>query len=164
VYYLRKIHQIYIYTAFTLDLLVELMLSFDVSAIDIVLAVAVIILLCLYVAKKLHAPKTELKSQVEETQPFQENPKAVSKTLKSKSNGTKSQTSFQNCVHDFGYLRTLPKNTSFPDECFGCSKVTQCLFQKTNPKIPRPNTLTQSHKTVKSQILCNSVGKSDARL
>jgi len=104
------------------------MLSFDVSAIDIVLAVAVIVLLCLYVAKKPHMPTTELKSQVEEVQPLRENPKAVSKTLKSKSNASKSQTSFK-CVHSFGYLRSLPKNTSVPDECFGCPKVMQCLFQ-----------------------------------
>ena len=140
------------------------MLSFDVSAIDIVLAVAVIILLCLYVAKKPHTPTSEVKSQVEETQPFRENQKAASKTLKSKSYAAKSQTGLQKCVHSFGYLRSLPKNTSVPDECFGCPKIMQCLFQKSNPKISKSSTLTQSHKTVKSQILCNSVGKGDAHL
>jgi hypothetical protein len=123
------------------------MLSFDVSTIDIVLAVAVIILLCLYVAKKPHASTTELKSQVEETQPFQENPKAVSKTLKSKSYATKSKTSFQNCVHNFGYLRSLPKNTPVPDECFGCPKAMQCLFQNEYPEFSKSSTPTQSSKT-----------------
>jgi hypothetical protein len=123
------------------------MLSFDVSAIDIVLAVAVIILICLYVAKKPHTPKTELKSKVEETQTLQENPKAVSKTLKSKSNATKSQTSFQNCVHNFGYLRSLPKNTPVPDECFGCPKAMQCLFQNEYTEILKSSTPTQSRKT-----------------
>ena len=141
------------------------MLSFDVSAIDIVLVVAVILLLSLYVAKKPRASTTELKSKVEETQTLQENPKVASKTPKSKNYATKSQTNFQNCVYDFGYLRrSLPKNTSVPDECFGCPKAMQCLFQMINPKILKSSTLTQSHKTVKSQILCNSVGKGDARL
>ena len=141
------------------------MLSFDVSAIDIVLVVAVILLRSLYVAKKPRASTTELKSKVEETQTLQENPKVASKTPKSKNYATKSQTNFQNCVYDFGYLRrSLPKNTSVPDECFGCPKAMQCLFQMINPKILKSSTLTQSHKTVKSQILCNSVGKGDARL
>jgi hypothetical protein len=31
------------------------------------------------------------------------------------------------CPHYVGYLTTLPKGTSFPDECFGCRKVIQCL-------------------------------------
>ena len=44
------------------------MLSFDVSAIDIVLVVAVILFLSLYVAKKPRESTTDLKSKVEETQ------------------------------------------------------------------------------------------------
>ena len=146
-YYLRKIHQVYIWTAFTLDLLVERMFSFDVSVIDIVLAVAVIILLCLYVTKKPNAPKTELKSKNEETQPFQENQKTMSRTLKSKTNATKSQAGFQKCVHSFGYLRSLPKNTPVPDECFGCPKAMQCLFQNEYPEISKSGKPTQSSKT-----------------
>ena len=99
------------------------------------------------------------------TQTLKKNPKVASKTPKSKNYATKSQTNFQNCVYDFGYLRrSLPKNTSVPDECFGCPKAMQCLFQMINPKILKSSTLTQSHKTVKSQILCNSVGKGDARM
>ena len=37
------------------------------------------------------------------------------------------ETSFEGCPHKFGYLRTLPKNTPIPDECFGCSKILECL-------------------------------------
>lgn len=31
------------------------------------------------------------------------------------------------CPHYVGYLTTLKKGSSFPDECFGCRKVIQCL-------------------------------------
>jgi hypothetical protein len=58
----------------------------------------------------------------------------------------------------------LPKNTPIPDECFGCPKILQCLFQKSDLKTLKSSTPTQSHKTVKSQILRDSVRKGDARL
>ena len=31
------------------------------------------------------------------------------------------------CPHYVGYLTTLTKGSPFPDECFGCRKVIQCL-------------------------------------
>jgi len=33
------------------------------------------------------------------------------------------------CAHHFGYLRTLPKNTPIPDECFGCTRIMECFMQ-----------------------------------
>jgi len=31
------------------------------------------------------------------------------------------------CSHYFGYVRTLPKNTSIPDECLWCPWIVKCL-------------------------------------
>jgi len=31
------------------------------------------------------------------------------------------------CPHYVGYLTSLPKGTPFPEECFGCRNVIQCL-------------------------------------
>ena len=31
------------------------------------------------------------------------------------------------CYHDFGYLRTIPKNASIPNDCLGCPKIVECL-------------------------------------
>lgn len=31
------------------------------------------------------------------------------------------------CYHDFGHLRTIPKNASIPNECLGCPKIVECL-------------------------------------
>jgi len=33
----------------------------------------------------------------------------------------------KDCLHHFGYLRTFPKNSPIPDECFGCEKIVDCL-------------------------------------
>jgi hypothetical protein len=30
------------------------------------------------------------------------------------------------CKHEFGYLKTLPKNTPIPKECLGCRKIIEC--------------------------------------
>lgn len=30
------------------------------------------------------------------------------------------------CKHRLGYLRTLPKNASIPDECLGCDRIIEC--------------------------------------
>ncbi len=39
----------------------------------------------------------------------------------------KADTGERECPHYVGYLTTLPKGSPFPDECFGCRKVIQCL-------------------------------------
>jgi hypothetical protein len=105
------------------------MFSFDVSAIDIVLAMAVAVLFVLYVAKKPESAR-DLSTTVEKVETLQENQKTASRTLKSRKNvRAKSQTDFRNCAHSFGYLRSIPRNTPVPDECLGCPSVVQCVFQ-----------------------------------
>ncbi|MCW4051675.1 MAG: hypothetical protein NWE78_00520 [Candidatus Bathyarchaeota archaeon] len=39
----------------------------------------------------------------------------------------KQETADRECPHYVGYLTTLPKASRFPDECFGCRNVIQCL-------------------------------------
>jgi len=39
---------------------------------------------------------------------------------------------FEGCPHKFGYLKTLPKNTPIPDECFGCPQILECLTPSKN--------------------------------
>jgi len=31
------------------------------------------------------------------------------------------------CPHYIGYLTALPKGSSFPEECFGCRRVVECM-------------------------------------
>lgn len=111
--------------------LVKLMLSFDLSAIDIVLLVAVLILFSLYVTRKPGASKTEsgFESRIErKREPPLTQKENFDKQKSKTSSSTPPNTGFQNCVHEFGYLKDLPRNTPIPDECFGCPEVMQCLF------------------------------------
>ena len=39
---------------------------------------------------------------------------------------------FEGCTHKFGHLKSLPKNTPIPDECFGCPKILECLVRSKN--------------------------------
>lgn len=43
----------------------------------------------------------------------------------------------RDCVHHFGYLRTFPKNSPIPDECFGCERIVDCLVNKNHGKEKR---------------------------
>lgn len=38
------------------------------------------------------------------------------------------------CVHQFGYLNSLPKDKPIPDECMGCSDIIECLATKGKKK------------------------------
>jgi len=38
-----------------------------------------------------------------------------------------NETKEKECPHYVGYLTTLPKGSSFPEECFGCRKVIRCM-------------------------------------
>lgn len=51
----------------------------------------------------------------------------ASKSINFAEHTTKNETEEKECPHYTGYLTTLPKGSSFPDECFGCRKVIQCL-------------------------------------
>lgn len=42
--------------------------------------------------------------------------------------------SFEGCPHKFGHLRSLPKNTPIPDECFGCPQILECLMPSKKKK------------------------------
>jgi hypothetical protein len=103
------------------------MLSFDVSAIDVVLLVAVLALFMLFVTQKRSktAPKHHL--DINDQKELPEESK-IEQKVASENHDTQSAKAFQKCVHQFGYLKDMPKNTPIPDECFGCPNVMRCLF------------------------------------
>jgi hypothetical protein len=40
----------------------------------------------------------------------------------------------QECPHYFGYLRTTPKDSAMPEECFCCPKIMECFYSKVVPE------------------------------
>jgi len=108
--------------------LVESLLSFELSVIDIALIIAVVVLLMLFLTHKHGQPTTESELPRKGQKKPLEKPKVTAKTVQEKTSKTQSPMDFQECMHHFGYLRTLPRGTPVPDECFGCKKILRCLF------------------------------------
>ena len=121
------------------------MLSFEMSAIDLILAVAVIILLILYLTKSSAKPPVEEKMLVEKEsslgEPVMEAtlpetiiseatiPEATvpeEEIESSVSTQPQPQTGSAKCPYGFGYLRKLDKEASIPDGCLGCSRIMEC--------------------------------------
>ena len=103
------------------------MLSFELSAIDLILAIAVIILLILHITKSSAKPPTEEKLLVEEKNP----PKkpAIETTTpeeETKRLTPKPQTDSTKCPYSFGYLKKLDKGAPIPDKCLSCSRIMEC--------------------------------------
>jgi len=105
------------------------MLSFEISAMDLVLLVVMLMLLLLLLSqRKSHPAVTEPRSSVSDHEKLMGEPVARGKIEVEESFQRHSAEGFQKCIHQFGYLMGMPKNTSIPDECFGCPKVLRCMF------------------------------------
>ena len=104
------------------------MLSFEVSAMDVVLLVAMLVLLLLFISQKRSQSVAEPQLNADHQEKLLEEPKATVETAIRNPLKKQSAEDFQKCVHQFGYLRNMPKNTPIPDECFGCPKVLRCMF------------------------------------
>jgi hypothetical protein len=119
------------------------MLSFEMSAIDLILAVAVIILLILYLTKSSAKPPVEEKMLVEKESSSREPvieaimqettiseatmPEATVPEEEIESPvSTQPKTGSVTCPYGFGYLRKLDKEASIPDGCLGCSRIMEC--------------------------------------
>lgn len=103
------------------------MLSFEVSAIDLILAVAVIILLIFYM--KNSSAKTPAQEELlVEKENLSRKPDIEDARLEKEITKPtpKPQTDSAKCTYSFGYLRKLDKGASIPDECLGCSRVMEC--------------------------------------
>lgn len=114
------------------------MLSFEISAIDVVLLVAVLVLLLLFVSQKRSQSVSKPGLNMNNQEELLVEPKTKGKTALKTSNEKQLAEGFQKCVHQFGYLKDMPKNTPIPDECFGCPKVLRCMF---------PDPVQQVHAT-----------------
>jgi hypothetical protein len=107
---------------------VELMLSFDITAVDVVLLIAVLVLFLLFIAQRRSQVVSETQLPAHDRVEIPEKPETTVQASKGKPSVRHSPEDFQRCIHNFGYLKNLPANTPVPDECFGCTKAMRCLF------------------------------------
>jgi len=45
--------------------------------------------------------------------------------------GKKFPVAVSDCSHEFGYLRSRPKDSAIPDECLTCPRILQCMVKST---------------------------------
>lgn len=112
-----------LYEEFIVKFIVRPMLSFDLSAMDIVLAIAAVTILLLYV--------TKLAQSTPRSEPVAKEKKAgvyarLLGFFKSRKTVTIPQAGSSECPHYFGYLKSVPKDGSIPEKCYTCPRMMQC--------------------------------------
>jgi Na+-transporting methylmalonyl-CoA/oxaloacetate decarboxylase gamma subunit len=105
------------------------MLSFEISVIDVVLVLAIIVLLILYITKLSTKSVAEPELSVPEEKGAEKTSKAVEtqKSIDERRLPTRPQTSSLECPYHFGYLKKLPEHAPIPDECFRCPRMAECF-------------------------------------
>lgn len=105
------------------------MLSFEISAIDIVLMVVMLVLLVLFVTRRKNQSVAEPQLGINRHERVPEEIEAREGTLEKSRLGKQQVDGFRECAHQFGHLRSMPEGNPVPDECHGCPKVLRCMFR-----------------------------------
>lgn len=94
-----------------------MMLTFELSAIDMILSISVVILF-IFVVSKRETKYSNEKSFL----------KKVKKLNKEKQKETKiqSDTEFVECPRGFGNIRLIGVDNSVSDRCLSCYRLTEC--------------------------------------
>jgi hypothetical protein len=107
------------------------MLSFELSVIDIVLVIAIIVILLLYAMKTPAKNVVEQKLLHGKEKPSEESKTRVTMPKTSKRKEPVDESPGENsvkCPHHLGYLKTLPLGSTVPEECYVCPQMMRCLF------------------------------------
>jgi hypothetical protein len=105
------------------------MLSAD-TATYVLFAVGTLSLTLYFTLLMKLKPSTEIKLSTYIEPAAEKKPSKKKRTLEETSKteaSTRNDPRERECPHYVGYLTTLSKGNPFPDECFGCRKVIQCL-------------------------------------
>ena len=94
------------------------MISFEVSAIDIILIIAVFVLLILYMTK-LSEKSPEKISFLPQVTKVAQQERLVSRP----------QTDCFECPRGFGNIRNLSEDNSVSERCLGCYKIMECYSE-----------------------------------
>ena len=91
------------------------MISFELTAIDLILVIAVIVLLILYLTKfsvKTLEPKSFRQPRV--------------KDAKQERSALRAQSDYTECPRGFGNIKKLGEDNSVSERCLGCYKIMEC--------------------------------------
>jgi hypothetical protein len=97
------------------------MLSFELTAIDLILVIAVIVLLILYLTKLANSPEQFLKRSIAKS--------ASRERVESTSQGDAHARAYTECPRGFGNIRKLDNDGSVSDRCLGCYRIMECYSE-----------------------------------
>jgi len=94
------------------------MISFELSAIDIILSIAVVVLLILYL-KKFSVP----------TFGKQRFPQSIATTIEDHSFAKPKKDDNSECPRGFGSIKNLSDDNSVSERCLGCYQIMECYSE-----------------------------------
>jgi len=98
------------------------MLSFEVTAIDLILVLAVIVLMVLYWAKL---------SKIPDVQFFRG---SIAKVASPKKIASNPQNGYAECPRGFGYIKKIGDEGSVSERCLGCYRIMECYGESEEVK------------------------------
>jgi hypothetical protein len=93
------------------------MLTFEVTAIDLILVMTVLILIVLYWTKLSKIPDEQL---------FQG---LITKTARPKTVTSNPQNSYTECPRGFGPIKKVNDDGSVSERCLGCYRIMECYSE-----------------------------------
>lgn len=91
------------------------MLTFELSAIDLTLAIAVVILFIMYI--------TKLDPKYPDQELFL---KHLKKEEKPKRVKIRASNNYEECPRGFGIIKRIDKDNTISERCLGCYKIMEC--------------------------------------
>lgn len=98
------------------------MLSFELTAIDLILVIAVIVLLILYITKLANSPEQFLKQSM------------ANYTSRERVE-SRPQKDYAKCPRGFGNIRKLSYDGSVSERCLGCYRIMECYGESENNEL-----------------------------
>ena len=98
------------------------MLSFELTAIDLILVIAVIVLLVLYWTKL---------SKIPDVQFFR---RSTARDASPERLATRPQSGYAECPRGFGYIKKIGDDGSVSERCLGCYRIMECYGESEEVK------------------------------
>ena len=95
------------------------MLSFELSAIDLILVISVIVLLILYLTKV--SGKTPEEKYLRQS---------ITENASPERPVSRHQRNYIECPHGFGNIEKLGDDGSVSEKCLGCDRIKECYSEK----------------------------------
>ena len=107
------------------------MLSFEVSAIDLILVISVVVLFLLYWTR---LSKSNEKEMLDE---------ATVKTKSLERNKKSVQTNYVECPRGFGNIKMVSDDGSVSERCLGCYRIMECYSGDNEEGVVRHSTYSR---------------------